>query len=67
MSTDTHERLLLTTEQISKRTQLNKVTLWRMRERGDGPPFIRIGRRVRYPAIEFELWLRQRLEGGAGR
>ncbi len=36
---------------------LTENALAKMRLTGDGPPFVKIGRRVRYPQSQFQDWL----------
>lgn len=47
----------LSTEEAAQRTKLSRQTLAQLRVRGDGPPFIKVGARVLYPANELEAWL----------
>lgn len=49
---------LLNTEQAAAFLNLSPTTLttWRVR-RSDGPPFVRIGRAVRYRLNDLQLWL----------
>jgi predicted DNA-binding transcriptional regulator AlpA len=35
----------------------HKRTLWRWRTRGEGPPFVKIGRRVMYRRSSLATWL----------
>lgn len=41
-------------------------TARRWRRAGTGPPFVRLGKGVLYPAAKFQTWLAKRVEG-AGR
>lgn len=56
---DTDRDALLTPGQLVNRWQCQRLTLWRMRKRGDGPAFIRIGRLVRYRLCDVIAWERQ--------
>lgn len=48
----------LTTEEVAAMLHLSKATLERWRRQGDGPPFVRAGRRrVLYPADGVDRWL----------
>lgn len=52
---------ILTQDEAAQRLRVMTRTLERMRVRGDGPAFIRIGaRRVGYLEGEIERWLAQR-------
>lgn len=51
-------RTFITPTQLSKRWVISEQALATMRWRGEGPTFIKIGARVRYPldaVLEFEL------------
>lgn len=49
---------LLTTEEAADYLRMNAHTLrvWRSRLRPGGPPFVKIGRRVRYRAASLAAW-----------
>ena len=50
--------MLLTPEQVSERTGISVATLAKRRVSGlDTPPFIRIGSRVFYDAIDLAAWV----------
>lgn len=51
---------LLTSKQVSERIQRPERTLERWRVTGDGPAFIRLGRRVAYREADVERWLDSR-------
>lgn len=64
----------LDTVQAAKRLGLKKSTLDTWRCRGDGPPFVKMGRAVRYRTADLERWVESRVmrntiaapaEGGA--
>lgn len=50
---------LLTVSQVSALTSVPEQTLryWRWRERGEGPPAFRLGRRVVYRRQAVEQWV----------
>ncbi|WP_374939174.1 helix-turn-helix transcriptional regulator [Microbacterium sp. AK009] len=50
---------LLTPDEVADYLQVPRRTVDRWRA-GDGPPFIRVGRAIRYPEPELALWLAQR-------
>jgi predicted DNA-binding transcriptional regulator AlpA len=50
--------IVLTTQEAAKRCGLSASFLHKSRVRGDGPPFLKVGRRaVRYDAAKLEAWL----------
>ena len=50
---------LLTDRDVSAVTGAARSTLAKMRLRGDGPPFVRVGVSVRYPEDSLRAWLAQ--------
>jgi predicted DNA-binding transcriptional regulator AlpA len=48
---------LLTDRDVSAVTGTARSTLAKMRLRGDGPPFVRVGVSVRYPEDALREWL----------
>ncbi|GJL85431.1 MAG: hypothetical protein DHS20C02_12060 [Micavibrio sp.] len=50
----------MTEVEVAECLSLSRKTLQRWRKSGEGPPFIRIGRSIRYPADELEAWLTKR-------
>lgn len=50
-------RELLAPSQVAKRTRLAVSTLAKLRCRGGGPPFVKLGARVFYVAADVETWL----------
>jgi predicted DNA-binding transcriptional regulator AlpA len=48
---------LLDDRELERRTGAKRSTWQKKRLTGDGPPFIRLGRLVRYRQSEFEAWL----------
>jgi excisionase family DNA binding protein len=51
------QELLLTTQQVSELVGLSKDTLNRLRLKGGGPPFVHMGRAVRYKLSEVYAWM----------
>ena len=49
--------LHLMAEEAAAALRLTENALAKMRHSGDGPPFLKIGRRVRYPQVQFQEWL----------
>lgn len=43
--------------EAGQRVHLSQSTLAKMRLRGDGPPFKKVGGKVVYPEMELEAWL----------
>ena len=54
------EEALLTETELSKRIRVAVATLRRWRWSGDGPPFVRVGRCVRYDPAHVRSWLEAR-------
>jgi predicted DNA-binding transcriptional regulator AlpA len=48
---------LVTQEQLAERWNISPSTLAKARVSGDGPPFLKLGRSVRYDVAEAEQWL----------
>ena len=51
----------LTPKQVAARLQLSVNTLANLRCTGNGPPYMKLGNRVRYPIRELEAWESERL------
>lgn len=51
---------LVTQEQLAERWNISPSTLAKSRVSGDGPPFLKIGRSVRYDVAEADQWLEAR-------
>ncbi len=51
---------MLTTEQLAARWGIAPKTLHNWRHTGGGPPFVKIGRAVRYRADAIDRWLAER-------
>lgn len=60
----------VSTQTASKVFQLSKRYLEFLRTQVDGPPFVKVGRRVLYKVADFESWLEKKQggkdEGSAG-
>jgi excisionase family DNA binding protein len=50
---------LLTEAQVARLLAVSLSTMKRLRASGDGPPFLRIGRAIRYRREDVDAWLRQ--------
>ncbi len=53
---------LLTADQVAQHLQISRRALYEMRYLGDGPPAIKVGRRLRYRQQDLQAWLDQRTE-----
>lgn len=52
---------LLTSEQVARMLAMSPMTVRRLRMSGEGPPWIRVGKRaIRYRRGDVEAWLRRR-------
>lgn len=52
---------ILTTPEAAQHCRLSTPTLERLRLRGDGPAYLKIGKAVRYRAADIDAWLETRL------
>ena len=57
---------LLTPDELSTYLQVPIRTLDRWRLHNTGPPFIRLGRAVRYPSTELAVWIANQLRDQNG-
>ncbi len=48
----------LTEEQVAKERRRTRRTLRAERARGEGPPYIRLGKEILYQEDEFRAWLK---------
>ncbi len=48
-------------QQFAARSGLSERTLEKLATDGEGPPFVKVGRRVLYPIAEADDWLRARM------
>jgi hypothetical protein len=53
--------MLLNQREAAERLRLSERTLERFRLTGDGPPYVKAGRRVVYRAEDLERWISARL------
>lgn len=51
---------LITPRQLAARWECSEATLAKWRVNGDGPPFVRLGRKIAYRVDDVEGWLNQR-------
>lgn len=57
---------MLTAGDVARLTTLDESTLAKWRTRGEGPRWVRLGRkRIAYPRADFERWLAEQAQGGA--
>lgn len=59
----TEERKYLTVRGFAERYGLSKSTIDKLRLRGEGPSFHRIGSRVLYRITDIDLWMETRRHG----
>lgn len=52
---------LLTTNEAAQYVRLGKPTLERIRVKGDGPLYCKLGGAVRYRRVDLDAWLESRL------
>lgn len=52
--------VLLTPQQVATRYQVSLSWLAKARMRGDGPPFVKVGRSVRYSEPGLQQWQKSR-------
>lgn len=57
--------VFLTPQQVAESLQISIRTLEDWRLRGYGPPFLPVGKHVRYPLIGFEAWVAAGTKGAA--
>ncbi len=58
---ETQSSEYLTTMEAANMTGLSPTWFERSRWDGSGPPFVKVGRAVRYPRDDLNAWLRARL------
>jgi hypothetical protein len=56
---------LLTESELSREIKISPITLQQWRHRGEGPPFFKLGRAVRYRRADVTAWLASRRIGVA--
>ncbi len=54
--------MILTTREAAEHVRLSETQLERLRQRGDGPPYIKIGRSVRYRDGDIAIWLERHVK-----
>jgi hypothetical protein len=52
-----------TTEELAAKMRVASQTLRSWRVKGEGPPFVRFGRRVLYPVARFAEWEAKQTQG----
>lgn len=57
------ETMVVNTAGASTRTGLAVATLNNLRVAGNGPPFLKLGRSVRYRVADLDAWLAERMVG----
>lgn len=55
----------LTPKEVGEMRRRSEAALAQERKRGNGPPYVKDGQRVLYPADELEAWLADNLVGPA--
>lgn len=53
---------LLDIRQVADRCGVHPQTIHQMRYRGDGPPAVRIGRKLKFRPEDIEAWIESRRE-----
>lgn len=56
------EDVLLNTEEAAKRLLVSRSTLEKLRVYGGGPPYLKLGRSVRYRSGDLCGWLAERVQ-----
>jgi len=51
---------VLTPDEVAGRLKLSSSWLAKARMRGDGPPFIKLGKAIRYPEADLIQWMKAR-------
>lgn len=59
---ESEDALLLTVAQAARKLGIGERTIWRLLQRGELPA-TRVGRIVRIPVRELEVWIASRTEG----
>jgi predicted DNA-binding transcriptional regulator AlpA len=65
MSTNSDQKLLVSPNQLAEYTGIPVQTLANWRWREQGPPWLKLGRHVRYRLADVEKWLDANAQGGA--
>lgn len=56
---------LIRDHEASRMLDMSTKTLANQRSRGEGPPFVRLGRTIRYSRKALEAWIESQQVGGA--
>jgi predicted DNA-binding transcriptional regulator AlpA len=59
--TKTIKALYLTEKKTSDRIAVSKSALRKWRREGLGPPYVKLGRMIRYPLADLKKWLNNRI------
>lgn len=54
------ESRLLTSKEVAARLGVSEWTVWKLRQRGEGPRWVPIRRAVRYRPEDVECWVSER-------
>lgn len=54
--------MILTTREAAEHVRLSQTQLERLRQRGDGPAYIKLGRSIRYRQDDIALWLQSHVK-----
>ena len=65
MSNDLSTKEYLTDRELAERLGFSKITLCHWRMKGEGPPYVRIGRQIRYVWTHVRVWLDRQTVAGA--
>ena len=52
-----HFPKLLSTKELAKVLKMSHRSLENMRQRGEGPKYIKVGRAVRYDLVDVQAWI----------
>ena len=66
MKTALSEDRVLTRDEVQSFFGISKRFLELAAARGDGPPYLRLGRNVRYRVADVRAWLQEQTHDGAG-
>jgi excisionase family DNA binding protein len=48
--------IFLTSVELAERWKVSRTTLWRLAQRGDSPPALRVGGSMRFRLSDIEAW-----------
>jgi excisionase family DNA binding protein len=63
--TPTHKPIYLSDSEVAERLRLSRQAIQKWRQKHVGPPYIKLGKTVRYDAEELEAWIQSRTVKGA--